>query len=81
MSIIADIHLRSARIHWPEGIVPVQAELFAHNDIVITAPAAKVREHLIHATAWPVWYSNARDVTVSVPSGLLGVGVAFEWIT
>ena len=38
MSIIEDIQRRSAHIHWPDGIVPEQADLFAHNDIVIAAP-------------------------------------------
>ena len=79
MSIIEDIQHRSAHIHWPEGIVPEQADLFAHNAIVIAAPAAKIWEHLVHPTAWPDWYSNASDVTAS--SGLLGAGVTFDWIT
>ena len=75
MSIIEDIQRRSAHIHWPQGIVPEQADLFAHNDIVIAAPQGKFWEHLIHATAWPDWYSNASDVTVNASSGLLGAGV------
>ena len=42
MSIItADIQRRSAHIHWPEGIVPEHADLFAHNDILIAAPPGK----------------------------------------
>ena len=72
---------RSAHIHWPEGIVPEHADLFAHNDIVIAAPAGKIWEHLLRPTAWPDWYSNASDVTVNAPSGLLGAGVTFDWIT
>ena len=81
MSVIEDIQHRSAHIRWPEGIVPEQADLFAHNDIVIAAPPGKIWEHLIHATAWPDWYSNASDVTVNASSGLLGAGVTFDWIT
>ena len=81
MSIIENIQRRSAHIHWPEGIVPEQADLFAHNDIVIAAPPEKIWEHLIHATAWPDWYSNARNVTVNAPSRLLAAGVTFDWIT
>jgi len=81
MSIIEDIQRRSAHIHWPQGIVPEQADLFAHNDIVIAAPPGKIWEHLIHATAWPDWYSNASDVTVNASSGLLGARVTFDWIT
>ena len=67
MSIIEDIQRRSAHIHWPQGIVPEHADLFAHNDIVIAAPPGKIWEHLIHATAWPDWYSNASDVTRQRP--------------
>src|ERR1700734_515297 len=70
MSIIEDIQRRSAHIQWPQGIVPEQADLFAHNDVVIAAPAGKIWEHLIYATAWPDWYSNASDVTVNAPSRL-----------
>ena len=81
MSIIEDIQRRSAHIHWPQDIVPEQADLFAHNDIVIAAPPGKIWERLIHATAWPDWYSNASDVTVNASSGLLGAGVTFDWIT
>ena len=81
MSIIEDIQHRSVHIRWPQGIVPEQADLFAHDDIVIAAPAAKIWEHLIRATAWPDWYSNARNVTVNFPSRLLGAGVTFDWIT
>ena len=64
MPIIEDIQRRSAHIHWPQAIVPEQADLFAHNDIVIAAPPGKIWEHLIRATAWPQWYSNASDITV-----------------
>src|SRR6202042_788469 len=81
MSIIEDIQRRSAHIHWPPGIVPEQADLFAHNDIVIAAPAETIWKHLIHAAAWPDWYSNANDVPVNAPNGLLGPGVTFDWIT
>jgi hypothetical protein len=38
MSVIEDIQHRSAHIRWPDGIVPEQADVFAHNDIVIAAP-------------------------------------------
>jgi len=81
MPIIEDIQRRSAHIHWPQAIVPEQADLFAHNDIVIAAPPGKIWEHLIRAAAWPEWYSNASDITVHAPGGLLGAGVVFDWIT
>jgi len=61
--------------------VPEHADLFAHNDIVIAAPAGKIWEHLIHATAWPDWYSNSASVVVNEPSQLLAAGVRFAWTT
>ena len=45
------------------------------------ATGGKIWEHLIRATAWPDWYSNASDVTVNASSGLLGAGVTFDWVT
>jgi hypothetical protein len=81
MSIIADIQRRSAHIYWPDGIVPEQADLFARNEVVIAAPPGKIWHHLIRPTAWPEWYSNASDVTVNAPGGLLGAGVTFDWTT
>jgi Polyketide cyclase / dehydrase and lipid transport len=81
MSILADVQRRSAHIHWPEDIVPEQADLFAHNDIVIAAPAAEIWKRLIHATVWPEWYSNSSDVTVNDPRGVLDSGVTFDWVT
>lgn len=82
MSIIADDkQLRSAHIHWPADADPDRADLFAHNDIVINAPAEVIWDRLIRAAAWPDWYSNAASVTVNDPSGVLGPGVTFDWST
>lgn len=76
-----DLVERSASIHWPDGFDPDNADLFAHNAIVIDAPAESIWTKLINAAAWPAWYSNARDVVVSGPSGQLGEGVTFSWAT
>jgi hypothetical protein len=82
MSIITDDkQLRSAHIHWPADADPDRADLFAHNDIVINAPAEVIWDRLIRAAAWPVWYSNAASVTVNDPGGVLGPGVTFDWVT
>jgi hypothetical protein len=82
MSIIDDdLIARSAHIRWPDSYYPGQADLFAHNAIVIDAPAGDIWTKLIDAAAWPAWYSNARDVFVNDPSGLLGEGVSFNWTT
>ena len=42
MTIQDDITHRSADIHWPDGLTPTDADLFAHNEIVIQAPPHQV---------------------------------------
>jgi uncharacterized protein YndB with AHSA1/START domain len=81
MTITDDIQHRSAHIHWPDDIVPEQVDLFAHNDIVIAAPAERIWQHLIKASLWPTWYTNAHEVVVQDPNGILGQGVIFDWTT
>jgi uncharacterized protein YndB with AHSA1/START domain len=76
-----DMTRRSVEIHWPEGDTPADADLFAHNEIIIDAPPEKVWEHLVAAAAWPQWYSNSADVVVNDPSELLGPDVSFDWST
>ena len=65
----------------PRAIDPDHADLFAHNAMVIDAPAESIWAKLIDAAAWPAWYSNARDVVVNGPSGQLAEGVTFTWST
>jgi Polyketide cyclase / dehydrase and lipid transport len=81
VSITDDKQHRSAHIHWPADADPDRADLFAHNDIVINAPAEVIWDRLIRAAAWPDWYSNAASVTVNDPGGVLGPGVTFDWVT
>jgi hypothetical protein len=82
MSTIHDDFIeRSANIIWPDGLDPADADLFAHNAVVINAPANGVWAKLIAAAAWPAWYSNASGVVVNEPSRLLGEGVRFNWTT
>jgi hypothetical protein len=72
VSITDDVQRRSAHIHWPGDVNPDRADLFAHNDIVVNAPADVIWSHLVRASAWPSWYSNASDVVVNAPNGMLG---------
>jgi hypothetical protein len=81
MTIQDDVTRRSADIHWPDGLAPTDADLFAHNEIVIQAASHQIWQHLIAATAWPRWYSNSAEVIVNDPSELLGAGVSFDWTT
>lgn len=76
-----DLIERSAYIRWPDGLDPDSADLFAHNAIVIDAPAERIWAKLTDAAAWPTWYSNASDVVVNSPSGQLGQDVTFTWTT
>jgi hypothetical protein len=80
-TITDDLIVRSADVHWPDGFDPVHADLFAHNAVVIDAPAESVWAKLIAATAWPARYSNASDVVIEDSSGQLGEDVTFSWTT
>jgi hypothetical protein len=76
-----DLIERSVNIRWPDGFDPAHADLFAHNAVVVNAPAKSVWTKLIAAAAWSTWYSNASDVVINDPSGQLGEDVTFNWTT
>jgi uncharacterized protein YndB with AHSA1/START domain len=78
----ADGALRSKDIHWPDGFDPEQADLFAHNEIVIHASCEKVFANMADAQAWPSWYPNSQNVKVlNSPDGKLHEGTLFSWDT
>ncbi len=81
LQIQEDILHRSADIHWPTGFIPTAADVFVHNEILIQAPPEQIWQHLIEASAWPQWYSNAADVVMNEPAQVLAEGVTFEWTT
>ena len=81
MTVQDDITHRSADIHWPDGLNPIEADLFAHNEIAISAEPEQIWQYLIAATEWPRWYSNAADVMVTNASGLLAEATTFDWTT
>jgi hypothetical protein len=81
LTIEDDITHRSADIRWPDGLRPTEADLFAHNEIVIDATPERIWQRLIAATDWPNWYINASNVVVNDPSELLADGVTFDWTT
>jgi hypothetical protein len=45
LTIQDDICRRSADIQWPDGLTPTDADLFAHNEIVIQAPPRQIWQH------------------------------------
>jgi hypothetical protein len=77
LTSLVSFPLRSADIHWPNGLRATSADVFAHNEIVIEAPAREAWQHLIAATAWPGWYSNAANVLVNDTTEFLAEGVSF----
>ena len=49
-------------IRWPEKYLPANAEVFAHNEIVIPVPPEQIWAWLLRAQLWPKWYRNAANV-------------------
>jgi hypothetical protein len=73
---------RSKDIHWPDGFHPEQADLFAHNEIVVDASCEKVFAIMADAQAWPSWYPNSQNVKLlNSPDGKLHEGTRFSWDT
>ena len=62
-----DWPLRSSEIHWPAGHTPADADLSAHNELLIHASCPNVWQHLVQAQTWPEWYSNSRNVRLPNP--------------
>jgi uncharacterized protein YndB with AHSA1/START domain len=78
----ADGAKRNANIHWPDGFHPEQAELFAHNEIMISASCDRVFTNLIDAEKWPSWYLNSKDIKLlNSTDGKLRQGTHFTWET
>ncbi|HEX8892353.1 MAG TPA: SRPBCC family protein [Terriglobales bacterium] len=78
----ADGAQRSEDIHWPDGFHPEQADLFAHNEILIHASCEKVFANMADAQAWPSWYPNSQNIKLlNSPDGKLHEGTQFSWDT
>jgi polyketide cyclase/dehydrase/lipid transport protein len=82
VSVNDDATKRSFEIHWPAGLSPDNADLFAHNEIFIKAPCSTVWQHIVEAPKWPEWYPNSHDVQiVNDQGGGLKADSKFEWST
>jgi Polyketide cyclase / dehydrase and lipid transport len=78
----ADGAQRSKDIHWPKGFHPEQADLFAHNEILVNASCDKVFANIVDAEQWPSWYPNSQNVKVlNVTDGKLYPNARFSWDT
>jgi hypothetical protein len=74
--------MRSPEIHWPAGFSPDDADLFAHNEIFISAPCSRIWQLLVEAPKWPLWYPNSANVRIlNDHHGLLQQGTEFEFDT
>lgn len=49
-------------IRWPERYLPTRADVYAHNEVTIPAPAATVWRILLRADEWPAWYPEAHGI-------------------
>jgi uncharacterized protein YndB with AHSA1/START domain len=73
---------RSNDIDWPDGFHPEQADLFAHNEIVVHASCEKVFANIADAPVWPSWYPNSHNVKLlNSPDGKLHGETRFSWDT
>jgi hypothetical protein len=78
----ADWPLRSSEIHWPAGHTPADADLFAHNELLIHASCSIVWQHLVQAQTWPEWYPNSHNVKLlNSTDGKLHQNTQFSWDT
>jgi hypothetical protein len=62
---------------WPEDHRPERCPVSSFNELAIVAPAERVWAHLVRATDWPTFYSNARGVEIEGGSQELTAGVTF----
>jgi uncharacterized protein YndB with AHSA1/START domain len=82
LTVNGDGAQRSKDIHWPGGFHPEQADLFAHNEIVVHASCEKVFANIVDAQVWPSWYPNSHNVKLlNSPDGKLHEGARFSWDT
>jgi uncharacterized protein YndB with AHSA1/START domain len=69
-------------VHRPDDLQPAAADLFAHNEILIEAPAPVVWRHLVEAPLWPDWYFNAENVRIlDAPNDRLSPSARFAFDT
>jgi uncharacterized protein YndB with AHSA1/START domain len=79
--VSVDLKHRSPAVHWPESPNPGDANVFAHNEIVIDTPCADVWSRLVDAKAWPSWYTNSSSVNLAGDANELRANTEFTWTT
>jgi hypothetical protein len=53
LTINRDGAQRNPDIHWPEGQHPEDADLYAHNEIMVNASCETVFANIVDAQSWP----------------------------
>jgi uncharacterized protein YndB with AHSA1/START domain len=82
LTVNGDQAQRFEEIHWPDGFDPEEADLFAHNEIVVHASCERVFANIADAQVWPSWYPNSHNVRLlNSPDGKLHEGARFSWET
>jgi len=77
-----DLANRDRDVHWPKGFEPESADLFSHNELVVSASCERVWKHIIEATKWPEWYPNSKGVRIVSDEGsVLKANSVFSWTT
>ena len=71
----------SATENWPPPHVPSTVPVYAYNEISTSLAPEQVWPVLVDATAWPEWYSNARDVEIHDGADVLASDSTFTWTT
>jgi Polyketide cyclase / dehydrase and lipid transport len=84
MSMKDDLAHRSPDIHWPAAFEPANADLFAHNELLINASCERVWKHIVDASHWPTWYPNSKDVQIQgghpvLRDGTVSAGPPSAW--
>jgi hypothetical protein len=74
-----DRNQRSPDINWPTTLSLKWSEVFAHNEIEISAPCATVWNHLVQAQLWPQWCSFSGKVKIKDGSQILQKNTKFRW--
>jgi hypothetical protein len=72
---------RAEPVPWPVGFDPDRTPIFAHNEITIAAPPARVFRALLDARSWPSYYENASQIELPSGETELAPGARFRFTT
>jgi hypothetical protein len=65
---------------FPKGQRKSESPIFAHNELFIAAPPARIFAALLHPMQWPTFYANAKNIEVEGGPELT-LGTLFHWTT